>query len=322
MPQNQNHYLKRKKWIAAIVGALSRDTTLPMAFTRYDGRGFIGAQDDTVTWKLPGMTKAREYEWRTRTNPIVLDMITRTSVSIKLDTHVVSAVPITDEENTLDLTSYAEEVLLPQKEAVVEFLEGRTKAALANIPFAGNPIDAAEADDPYKWALAVNAKLNKQGTPRTNRRLLVGSNAFGWLAQSDQLRQYDPGQARTAFRQATLGTIANLEIVDGSLALGENDIYAVHPSAMVIANLAPVVAQGAVWGVRANHNGWSMRLQRSFDANWERDRSVLSSFAGWSSVNDEYQRETDGSVSLDGEGFPILTQKNARGAKGTFTPTV
>lgn len=319
MAQIQNQYLKAKKYAAMIVGALERDTVLPMAFTRFDGNNFRGAEGDTITFRLPGITKARDYEWRTRNNPIVLDLISRTVVSIKLDTHMYSAVPITDEENTLDLESYAQEVLLPQKEALAERYESKVVTALRAVTWSGAAIDAAEEDDPYKWALAVKAKLDAQGTPASGRTLLLGSNAFNWVMTSDQLRMYDPSQALTAFREATVARMAGFDIVDAGLSLGPNEIYAVHASALVIANLAPDIPSGAVWGARARYKGFSARVMRDYDTNFLRDRSVVSTFSGISSVNDEYQRDTNGIV-LDTEGTPVITGKNARGAKGTFTP--
>jgi len=320
MAQNQNIYLKAKKWVAAAVGALERDTVLPMAFARYDGNGFVGAENDTVTWKLPGLTTARDYEFRTRNNPIVLDYITRTSVSIQLNEHVYNAIPITDEENTLDVTSFAEEIVTPQVNAVAERMELKVANKLASLPFARTDLNAAAADDPFAYALAVKGVLDRQGTPTQGRKLILGTNAYAWMLQSESLRQYDPSQAQTAYRRATAGTIAGFDIVDGGALIDANAIYAVHSSAMVIANLAPAVPQGAVWGARRNYGGWSMRLMRDYDAQYLRDRSILSTFAGLSSVNDEYERE-DGVIALDEDGIPVLTGKNVRGAKGEFSPS-
>lgn len=325
MAQTQNQYLKAKRYAAMLVGALERDTVLPMAFTRFGGENFKGAEGDTVTFRLPGMTTARDYEWRTRTNPIVLDLISRTEVSIKLDTHIYSAVPITDEENTLDLVSYAQEVLMPQKIAVGERYEGKIPAALRAVEWSevgGANIDAAEADDPYLWALKAKAKLDAQGTPAAGRRLLLGSNAYNWIVTSERLQKTDPGQMLTAFREATFGRIAGFDVVDAGIALDPNEIFAVHQSALVIANMAPDIPSGAVWGARQAYKGFALRVMRDYDANFLRDRSVVSTFSGISSVVDEYQRNADGSVKLDtAEGTPLLTGKNARGAKGTFTPT-
>jgi len=321
--QTQNQYLKAKKYAAALVGALERDTTLPMAFTRYDGNGFRGAQNDTVTFRLPGMTKARDYEFRSRNNPIVLDLVSRTEISIKLDTHMMSAVPITDEEETLDLEDYATEILLPQKDALAERYEGKIVTALRAVSWStvgGANIDAAEADEPFQWALHVKSVLDARGTPKRGRRLLVGSEAFNWIIQSDQLVQYDTAQAQTAFREATFGRIAGMEVVDASDSLDPTEIYAVHSSALVIANLAPNVPRGAVWGARQRHAGFSLRVMRDYDTNYARDRSVVSTFSGISSVLDEYVRDAQGVVLDPDTGTPTLTGRNARGVKGTFTP--
>ena len=315
MAQNQNQYLKAKKYAAMLVGALERDTVLPMAFTRMDGNAFRGALNDTITFRLPGMTKARDYEWRTRNNPIVLDLISRTEVSIKLDTHMYSAVPITDEENTLDLESYAVEVLLPQKEALAERYESKVVSALRAVTWSGAAINAKTADNPFAWALGVKALLDKQGTPAQGRKLLLGSNAFAWIIQSDQLLKYDPSQALSAFREATFGRIAGFDVVDAGTALGPNEIFAVHSSALVIANLAPDIPSGAVWGAKGRHAGFALRVMRDYDTNFLRDRSVVSTFSGISSVNDEYEMDTEaGGVKLDAEGTPVLTGRNARGA--------
>lgn len=315
-----NTYLKAARYAALAVAALDRRVVLPNVFTKYDGGNFVGAEDDTVTFRLPGVTQARDYEWRTRTNPIVLDKIGRTKISIKLDTHTYSAVPITDEELTLDLTNFAQEILSPQLVAVVERLEGKVMAGLAAAPFKVTNLNAAAADDPYDWALDAAATLDDQHTPADGRKLLLGSNAWKWVMKSDSLVKYDPSQAQTAYRRAVAGEIAGFDIVKSS-RLGANDIYAVHPSALVLANVAPENPDGATYSARQQYEGFGVRVLKDYDPNFLRDRSIVSTFTGISSVNDEYQTDANGLV-LDADGNPQITGKNVRGAKGTFTPAV
>ena len=313
-----NTYIKAPKYAALAVAALQYRTVLPMAFTRMAGDAFIGAEDDTVTFKLPGVTQARDYEWRTRTNPIVLDKIGRTKVSISIDTHTYSAVPITDEELTMDLESFTEEVLDPQMTAVVDRLEGKVMAGLRAAPFNITDLNAAAADDPFKWGLSVKRRLNQQHTPAQGRKLLVGANVAEWIGASDSLVKYDSAQALTAYREATLGRLAGMDIVESD-RLGDNEIFAVHPSALIVANLAPGNPEGATYSARRTSGGFSMRVLRDYDPNFLRDRSVVSTFSGVASVNDQYQTDANGLV-LDADGNPVITGKNVRGAKGTFTP--
>lgn len=313
-----NTYIKAAQYAALAVAALNRKTVLPQVFTRFDGRAFVGALDDTVTFKLPGVTVARDYEWRTRTNPIVLDKIGRTKVSIKLDTHTYSAVPITDEELTLDLSNFNVEVLTPQLQAVIERLEGKVMAGLRAAPFKVTTLDADAADDPYEWALGASATLDTQGTPSDGRKLLLGANAWKWLMMSEALTKYDPAQAQTAFRRATIAQIADFDVVKSN-RLAPNEIFATHSSALVLANVAPGNPDGAVYSASQAYEGMSVRVLRDYDPNFLRDRSVVSTFTGISSVNDEYLTDSNGLV-LDGDGNPQITGKNVRGAKGTFTP--
>jgi hypothetical protein len=313
-----NTYLKAVKYAALAVGALDRQTVLPQVFVRYDGGNFVGAEDDTVTFKLPGVTQARDYEWRTRTNPIVLDKIGRTKISIKLDTHTYSAVPITDEELTLDLENFVSEILDPQLVAVIERLEGKVMAGLRAAPFKTTNLAAAAADDPYKKALGFKKVLDKQHTPKAGRKLVVGANVAEWILSSESLQKMDSAAAQAAYREATLGRLAGFEIVESDRA-GDNEFFAVHPSALVLANVAPANPDGATYSERRSYRGMGVRVLKDYDSNFARDRSLVSTFTGISSVNDEYLTDANGLV-LDVDGNPQITGKNVRGAKGTFTP--
>jgi len=295
-----NTYIKPARYAALAVAALNRRVVLPNVVTKFDGAAFIGAEDDTVTFKLPGVTQARDYEWRTRTNPIVLDKIGRTSIGIKLDTHTYS------------------EVLDPQLNAVVERLEGKVMAGLRAAPFKVTTLAAAAADDPFDKALEWEAILDASFAPTDGRILLLGSNAWRWMAKSESLLKYDPQQANSAYRRSLLGQIANFTVVK-SQRLQPNEIFAVHPSALVLANVAPANPDGATYSYRTQASGYGVRVLKDYDSNFLRDRSVVSTYTGISSVNDEYLTDVNGLV-LDVNGNPQITGKNVRGAKGTFTP--
>jgi len=316
-----NTYIKAVKYANLAVAALFRDTVLTNTVTRTDGAAFRGALDDTITFKMPGVTVARDYEWRTRVNPIVLDKIGRSVISIKLDTHTYNAIPITDEELTLDLENFSREVLVPQSEALGKRLDGKIAAALRAAPFKNTALNAAEATDtnPYKWALKASALLDGYGTPRSGRQLIVGLNPWVWLMSSDQLVKMDPAQATTAYREAVAGRIANFDILTAP-EVGVNEIFAVHPSWAVLANVAPENPEGATYSAQANYQGYGVRVLKDYDPNFLRDRSILSTFTGISTVKDELQVDGNGNPVLDGNGNPQYTNVSVRGARGTFTP--
>lgn len=321
-----NTYIKPEKYVALSIAALNKYSVLPFAFKRLPSDIITGARDDKVAvFRTAGITRARDYEWRTRTAPIVLDRIARTETVISLGEHIVQAVPVTDEEFTLDVSNFAAEVTTPQATAIVQRLEGKVLQALkTKANFKHTNLDAAAADDPYDKALDWSSILDLQGTPTEGRKLLVGANVKKWIMKSESLLKYDLSQANTAYRQATFGQIANFDVVSSPL-LDPNDIYAVHETALVVANKAPLAPPDSTYSAALSSDGWSMRVARDFDLRYAQTVSLLSTFVGVEPVLDDLEFEKDDlgiSVpKLDATtGEPVFSDKNVRGASGVFTP--
>lgn len=304
-----NEYITAPQYADLAVAALEQDSVLPTAFTRIDGARFKGALDDTLNWKLPAVISARNYEWRSRLNPIQLDEISRVTIPILINEHIYSAVALTDEEDKLDLTSFKTEILDVQVEAVRTRLEEKVVAALNAVDWAtsATPFNAAAADDPLEWATSVMQALNAVGTPRANRTILVGANAEAWLLNSDRLNDFNMSGRAGSYAGIEVPTIRGMRVLGSSL-LTDNQIFVVHESALVIANCAPNIPAGVVSGSTVRYKGYGLRVIRDYDANFLRDRSVVSTFNGISSVEDH--RDANGD----------LTGENPRGGKGTFTP--
>lgn len=320
-----NTYLKPEKYVALALASLEKKTILPMAFTRIDGSVFKGARDDQLTtFRTPGITRARDYEWRTRTNPIILDRIARSETTVKMNDHMYNAVPITDEELSLDVTNFNAEILDPQMTAVAERAEGKVWNALkSGADFKRTDLEVSGGERVMSELLKVKSVLDAQGTPKANRRLIVGPDMANWIRLSDDLQKYDPTQATTTFRQATLGRIADFEIIEFP-GIEDNAFYAVHQSALVFANMAPASPQGATYSARQSYNGWALRVLKDYDPNFLRDRSVVSTYGGVSPVKDELKMKKDDLgiwvPDLDDGGEPVYTESNVRGASGVFTP--
>lgn len=318
-----NTYLKPEKYVALALASLEKKTILPMAFTKVDGSVFKGARDDKVTvFRTPGITRARDYDWRTRTAPIVFDRIARTETTLTMKDHIYNAVPITDEELTLDITSFNQEVLDPQMTAVAERAEGKVWNALKNDnSFKRTDLEVNSSNRVLEELLKVKSVLDAQGTPKSNRRLIVGPDMANWIRLSDDLLKYDPSQATTVFRQATLGRIADFDIIEFH-GIEDGSFYAVHQTALVFANMAPASPEGATYSARQSYNGWALRVLKDYDPNYLRDRSIVSMFGGTAPVLDELEMEKDSLgiwvPKLDSEGEPSYTDKNVRGASGIF----
>lgn len=133
-----------------------------------------------------------------------------------------------------------------------------------------------------------------------------------------------PGRSTTWFRQtvlrrATIAQIADFDVVKSHRARAQRDLRGA-PLRDGPANVALTNPDGAVYSESASYEGMSVRVLKDYDPNFLRDRSVVSTFTGLASVNDEYLTDANGLV-LDVDGNPQITlTKNVRGAKGTFTP--
>jgi hypothetical protein len=312
-----NAFLKPDVIAAAALERLRRQLILPRLVTRLGVADFMGAKDDTVNIRVPAVLNARDYEWRTRNNPIVLDTLEEVSIPVRLDSHIYSAIAVTDEELTLDIVSFTVQVLTPQVIAVAERLEAMIADVIEAASFAAGdiPYDEDPSGDEagfYRAAVDARKALNDAHVPLTGRVILVGSAVEAAALKEDALRQADQAGSTDALRNATIGQIAGFDVV-ASQSVAEDFAVAFHPSAFAFANVAPAVPAGVSFGSSQDEQGLAMRWIRDYDPMYLQDRSVLSSFAGAASVE-------DGRDPADSDGTPgALNNTNVRAVKIAFT---
>lgn len=322
----EHTFIKSEKYVQLGLAALDQFALLPNLFQRISGDAFKYAKDDTIQWTTGRVTAARDYEWRTRTAPIVLDKIGQTKVDIKLDTHIYQGVPLTNEQRTLDVKSLALEVVKPQVEALITKAEGKIITGLRAADFKTALPTLYTDTDPYTWALAVRKILNTQGAPRGGRQILCGADAENQLLSTDRIAPANatPETSR-AVRDALLGRIAGMDIIPVP-ALEDNEIIVVTRDAMVIANVAPERPDGAIDSAQRRAKAWSLLHTYNYDYQYQQNASVLSTFLGVNSVNDELEVARNAQTKLpelvlDANGDPKPTGKNVRGARGLFVDT-
>ncbi len=307
-----NTFLKPTVINRTALGLLEREIVLPNTVWKFGEADFRGAANDTVTMRLPAILTARDYEWRTRNNPIVVDDITEIPVPIALDKHPYSAVAVTDEQLTLDIVSFAEQVLRPQVRAVAEKLEGYIATTLGTAPYKSTVTFAEATDDPYKVAVRARRELNKNKVPFSDRFLVMGADVEAAFLNSDKLVKVNESGSDSALRDAVIGRLAGFTLLTSN-ALPATAAYAYHRSAIAFANVAPAVPEGAAMGASETYEGLAMRWLRDYDPNFLRDRSVTSAFAGVTSVNDGPLIDADADTQVD-------DPSNVRAVKITFTP--
>lgn len=319
--------VKAKKQINFALPMIERQLILPYVMTILGGDTFKGAKGDTVNFKVTdgSIATARDYDFRGRTGPIVLDDIYQTggNVPIKLTTHVVSATGLELEHLTLDDLSFAQEVLAPQVTSVVDRVESKALAGFRALNIHDDLVlDFDAGDDPHLIAVEAKRVLDaKKVAPYSGRRFLIGTDvAAAWLA-SDRLSQYNStGQTGTpALRDAIIGTLSGSPVVVHN-GLDPDEGYYMHSTGLVLGNTAPVVPAGAVTGNSGiSRRGIAATWIQDYDANYARDRSMVHTFLGVNEVRDE--RRADGSWIIEEGEFDaddLAVMRNRDGS--TITP--
>lgn len=332
-----NTYLKPQQYVELTLAELYKASNLSNLVTRFNGEQFVGTLNDTLIYKTKPITKARDYEFRARTRPIIFDEVYRNQLSITIDQHMTVGNRWTDEERKFDLQSVRTEIAVPMAEAMVTRFDAKILAAIQAAHWAVTNLDVVAASytgdtGALEAALMIKGKLDAAGTPKQGRYLVLGANAFLWFAKSPSLLKYDLSQATTVFRTGVFGTVANMQVVDGTSIVGDNDILAIHPSWAVLANVAPENPVDKSFAVRSQFEGYAARLIADYDTDYASDRLLLNTFWGVSEIKDQYSRWTaaDIGTATDGsevgdvkitDGKPVFTGLNARGGKGTFSLT-
>jgi len=300
-----NSFLKADRIAGTALGLLEREIILPALVWRDAGGSFRGAAGDTITIRVPARTIARTRPLRgARTAAsegngiITMDELTETSVDVTLDTAVYSAVPITDEELTLDISDFGTQIAEPQVRAIAEGVENAVAAEMTGASYASTI--TVSTTDPYDSIVDARVVLNKANVPMSERYLVVGADFEGILLKSDELHQADKAGTDSALRDATIGRLAGFSQVVVSNALPSNVGFAFHRTAYVLSMQAPAIPQGATYGASRAAFGLAMRWIRDYDFRNVQDRSLFDCYMGTNIVADGAESAEEQTVTLTG----------------------
>lgn len=313
-----NIFQKAEKIAAVGLGVLQRQIVLPNLFrSRYGITDFKGAKGDVINVKRPPILRARDAGFRTR-NALVMDDLIQARIQVPLNKYPYSGVQLSDEELTLDIENYGQEVTVPQARALAEDFEETVASVLAGATYVHSvafKVGDAATGDPRKVAIEARKKLNSSNVPAAGRYWIVGADVSAAIASFDKLLDVDTSGLPEAVREGVVGRLAGFTIVESN-ALAPTASYFVHDSAVALAYVAPAPPKGATSSGVAAEGGLAVRQLFDYDANALADRSIMSVFTGGAVVTDP-KLDTDGRIKVTA-GAPVM--EFVRAVKVTFTP--
>lgn len=306
-----NSFIKAEQVISQMLGVLERDLVLGNLVWRDPIPSFVGAKNDTVSIRLPAYTTARTRVMRSST-ALTVDELDETKVDVTLDTHVYKAIGVTDEEMTLDIENFGQQITAPAMSSVVRKVDDALATELSSADY--EVTEAVNEDDPYPAIIAARIDLNNANVPVANRFLAVGSNVELALLTSDRLSKVDTAGNSDALREAVIGRIGGFTAVSVP-GLDPDIAVAAHKTAFVLSLVAPVVPTGATWGERRSYKGMSLRVLQDYDptpaaGGPPKDRLLTDTFMGTATTADRGTIDSDGRFqpTEDGTDDPILVR--------------
>ena len=299
-----NTFVNAEKVVRTGLGLLERELVLPRLVWRDAGGSFRGAKDDTISIRVPAYLTHRTRVMRSPT-ALVFDELAETKVDVTLDTHVYKGIRISDEEMTLDIVDFSEQVTMPAARAVARGVEDTVATAITGATYPADSQVVIDEAAPLAAVLRARRLLNDANVPFEGRVLLLGSAVEELILGTNLLTQVDTSGSDSALRDAIIGRLRGFTVVTSN-AIPPGEAYAFHRTAFALALQAPVVPAGASWGDSVAAGGIAMRALRDYApeaTGGPSDRLLVDVFAGADVVTDEGEFDENGKfVPWDGDG--------------------
>jgi hypothetical protein len=278
-----SHVFQKPSLLAEIgLTQLRRKIVLPQLIWTNPIANFGGSANDTINVRIPAILASRERTFRGTggARSVTADDLIEYVLPVTLDDVIYSAVNLTDEQLTLDIQSFAQQVIMPQAEAVAYGLEDYTVQNLFNAA----PYETTfytDATDTYPSILDARQYLNDQNIPDADRTLVVGPTFETTLLKDKQLRhfEYSGDQNNEALRNASVMNLAGLQVIRSN-ALKTDEAVLFHRTAFILSNVGPVKPASVVSGASMSTLGFALRWLSDYDYVNLQDRSLLDTYVG------------------------------------------
>ncbi|WP_405061891.1 hypothetical protein OG474_09620 [Kribbella sp. NBC_01505] len=270
--------------VVALANALaSKDLVLAQTINRDYEANYGGGKGTSVNVRVPAVLKARTRDLTEsgvtgQNSAFVVDTVTETTFTVSLDENPYSVVALNDRERTFELEDFGRQVLAPQIDALVDWVESKVAAEMTALAETATIAAGGAYDplDPTKTFTAIRKLLRDNGLPTTGLMAACGTKVYKNLVDAKVFS--DLGTQAT---NPSTGArpVAGFETFETN-RLAEDDIVFYHKAAFTLAVRAPQAPNGAPFSASVSSNGFAMLHIQDYDSQIGSDRSLLSTFIG------------------------------------------
>lgn len=284
-------FLKSSVLQESVLTALAKMLSLSPTVWRDAGGNFRGASGDTVTIRVPAYTVADDRVLRSGSSRSRRGLF-EAPVAVTLNHNLYRDVPLSDEEQTLDIRDFARQVVNPILGGIARGIEDVLIEDAITAANYEHEVDF-DPDDAYSSLVQARKHLNDSRVPFANRTFACGTSLAAALINSPNLRDASQSGTTATLREGFIGRIAGFDAIE-SPGLDPDEGYAYHNTAYCLSTQAPVVPAGAPAGFVANQDGFAIRLVQILDSSSIENIVAADVFCGASAVMDHGTVDGDG----------------------------
>lgn len=263
----------------------------PLMWRDYDG-DFQGKQGNAVTVRTPAVFTAQEY---VRADGIQVQNITEGSETVTLDHFPDVSIAVTTEELTLHIDDFAERVLNPAMEAMVQKLDGDLAEALVDAAEGGSGGGTMTASGATAKNVAfrnARAKLTRNKLAFSERYGVLSPEAAAQALGDELFVRVDASGATDALREGNVGRVFGFDTYESQVFgwgpgdRGQADGVAFHRHAVALVTRVPALPMGKTseQAATVNYKGLGLRVVKSYDIDKKQDVISIDTLYGIKSL--------------------------------------
>lgn len=277
--------------IARAALATLYETTLmaSLVYRDYDA-DFAGKRGDTITVRKPAVFTALEFN---RSAGITIQDATEDSLPVTLNHLADVSFAVTTEELTLEIDEFAERLLNPAMEAIVQKIDDDLLALRTDVSQTVGTVSGELWSMPQAL-IAAGRKLNQNKIPQQQRYAVVGPTMGAEWMKDELLHAADKRGDTEGLQEASLGRRLfgfdpymhnGITVPTAGVGVPTTEVgLAFHRTAFALVSRPLELPRGAAQAAVANYKGFGLRVVIDYDIDKKQDVVSVDTLYGCKTI--------------------------------------